>query len=172
MVFPHGASFSAFYPQIPLGLWGFIQQVHQLIGGPHSVTTTAFAPSAAFFVQLGYSVHLVNYRGSLSFGQASIKALKGRCGDIDVADTVQVAEDIVSKGLADAHRLFFLGGSHSGFIGAHLAGQYPDLFEAYSLRNPVTNIAAMAAATDIGDWCLEELGLPGAHSKYKLHLRY
>jgi hypothetical protein len=28
----------------------------------------------------------------------------------------------------------------------------------------VTNIAAMAAATDIGDWCLEELGLPGAHN--------
>ena len=92
-------------------------------GGPHSVTTSAFAPSAAFFVQLGYSVHLVNYRGSLSFGQASVKALKGRCGDIDVADTAQVAEDIVAKGMADHARLFFLGGSHSGFIGAHLAGQ-------------------------------------------------
>ena len=48
-------------------------------------------------------------------------------------------------------RLFFLGGSHSGFIGAHLAGQYPELYAAYSLRNPVTNIAAMAAATDIAD---------------------
>jgi acylaminoacyl-peptidase len=131
-------------------------------GGPHSVTTTGFNAAAAFFVQLGFSCHLVNYRGSLSWGQGSIKALKGRCGEIDVADCAQVAEDVVSRGVAAADRLFFLGGSHSGFIGAHLAGQYPTLFNAYSLRNPVTNIAAMAAATDIADWCLEELGLPGA----------
>ena len=80
-----------------------------------------------------------------------------------VADCAQVAADVVERGWAAADRLFFVGGSHSGFIGAHLAGQYPTLFRAFSLRNAVTNIAAMAAATDIGDWCLEEVGLPGAH---------
>ena len=80
-----------------------------------------------------------------------------------VADCAQVAVDVVERGWAAADRLFFVGGSHSGFIGAHLAGQYPTLFQAFSLRNAVTNIAAMAAATDIGDWCLEEVGLPGAH---------
>ena len=80
-----------------------------------------------------------------------------------VADCAQVAADVVERGWAAADRLFFVGGSHSGFIGAHLAGQYPTLFQAFSLRNAVTNIAAMAAATDIGDWCLEEVGLPGAH---------
>lgn len=133
-------------------------------GGPHSVTTTSFNAAAAYFVQLGFSCHLVNYRGSLSWGQGTIKALKGRCGDIDVADCAQVAEDVVARGLTAADRLFFLGGSHSGFIGAHLAGQYPTLFNSYSLRNPVTNIAAMAAATDIADWCLEELGLPGSYN--------
>ncbi len=81
-----------------------------------------------------------------------------------VADCAQVAADVVERGWAAADRLFFVGGSHSGFIGAHLAGQYPTLFQAFSLRNAVTNIAAMAAATDIGDWCLEEVGLPGAHA--------
>ena len=80
-----------------------------------------------------------------------------------VADCAQVAADVVERGWAAADRLFFVGGSHSGFIGAHLAGQHPTLFQAFSLRNAVTNIAAMAAATDIGDWCLEEVGLPGAH---------
>ena len=80
-----------------------------------------------------------------------------------VADCAQVAADVVERGWAAADRLFFVGGSHSGFIGAHLAGQSPTLFQAFSLRNAVTNIAAMAAATDIGDWCLEEVGLPGAH---------
>ena len=65
-----------------------------------------------------------------------------------VADCAQVAADVVERGWAAADRLFFVGGSHSGFIGAHLAGQYPTLFQAFSLRNAVTNIAAMAAATD------------------------
>jgi poly(3-hydroxybutyrate) depolymerase len=49
----------------------------------------------------------------------------------------QVAEHAVAERGTDPLRLFFLGGSHSGFIGAHLAGQYPTSFAAYSLRNPV-----------------------------------
>ena len=55
-------------------------------GGPHSVTTSAkaFKLSAAFFVQLGYNTLPVNYRGSLSWGQGTIKALKGRCSELDV----------------------------------------------------------------------------------------
>ena len=51
---------------------------------------------------------------------------------------------------------------HSGFLGGHCAGQHPGKFACYALRNPVMNIAAMAAASDIADWCLEELALPGA----------
>ena len=38
----------------------------------------------------GYEFYGVNYRGSLGFGQASIKALKGRCGDVDIKDCLQV----------------------------------------------------------------------------------
>ena len=76
-----------------------------------------------------YTFYAVNYRGSLSFGQGSIRALKGRCGDVDVKDCLQVAMHAVSRaaeedGIIDPCRLYFLGGSHSGFIGAHLAGQY------------------------------------------------
>jgi hypothetical protein len=117
-------------------------------GGPHSVTTSTFQSSAAFWVQLGYSVCLVNYRGSLSWGQGSIKALRGRCGDVDVTDCAQVAAHVVAEGVADPHRLFFVGGSHSGFIGSHLAGQCPTLFNAFSLRNPVTS-ASLAAASAV-----------------------
>jgi dipeptidyl aminopeptidase/acylaminoacyl peptidase len=52
------------------------------------------------------------------------------------------------------------GGSHGGFLTTHLIGQYPTLFTAAATRNPVTNVAAMSALTDIPDWCYAESGLP------------
>jgi len=39
-----------------------------------------------------------------------------------------------------------------------LAGQYPDLFQAAAMRNPVTHIPSMVGITDIPDWCFVETG--------------
>eukprot|EP00960_Hanusia_phi_P064479 765802-Hanusia_phi.AAC.12 len=47
------------------------------------------------------------------------------------------------------------GGSHGGFLSLHLLAQFPSLFKAAAVRNPVTNVATMFGATDIPDWCEE-----------------
>ena len=58
--------------------------------------------------------------------------------------------------IVDPDRVCVVGGSHGGFLSAHLIGQFPKLFRAAALRNPVTNIPAMFTGTDIPDWCYVE----------------
>ncbi|XP_009475122.1 PREDICTED: acylamino-acid-releasing enzyme-like [Nipponia nippon] len=56
-------------------------------GGPHAVFDARWRPSMAALCRLGFAVLLVNYRGSLGFGQASISSLLSQVGEQDVADT-------------------------------------------------------------------------------------
>ena len=58
-------------------------------GGPHGAFCCEFSAHVAIFYSLGFSVLLVNYRGSAGFGQDSIDCLPGKVGKNDVND-VQV----------------------------------------------------------------------------------
>jgi acylaminoacyl-peptidase len=40
--------------------------------------------------------------------------------------------------------LAVIGGSHGGFLGGHLIGQFPERFTAAVLRNPVLNLTSSA----------------------------
>lgn len=128
-------------------------------GGPHSAFATEMISSVAAYCLLGFSVALVNYTGSIGFGQNSVDALIGKIGELEVDETKYISEALCSYFGYDSSKLVYLGGSHSGFMGAHLTGTFPQLFRACVLRNPVINIGAMVAQTDIPDWCFAENGL-------------
>ena len=126
-------------------------------GGPHANCPAAYVTSVAYLASLGYAVCYCNYRGSTGYGDAPLQSLVGgAAGRADVDDCVAVAERAVADGVADPKRLCAVGGSHGGFLAAHLVGQRPDLFRCAVLRNPVTDIAAMVPLTDIPDWCFVE----------------
>ncbi len=129
-------------------------------GGPHSNFSTAFIAGYAYLVlALNVAVVYVNYRGSTGFGQDSINSLLGKIGTNDVSDTKHVTDYFIEKGFLDRERIGIVGGSHGGFLGAHMIGQYPALYKVAALRNPVTNIPQMVGTTDIPDWCYVEAGL-------------
>jgi acylaminoacyl-peptidase len=122
-------------------------------GGPHGVISTGFSIAVSSFTALGFSVVLVNYTGSTGFGNRSIKALIGNIGDLDVEDTHAAATWASMQEHVDKHNVFLYGGSHGGFLTAHLLAREPDFYTAGCLRNPVINVGSMIDNTDIPDWC-------------------
>ena len=43
----------------------------------------------------------MNYRGSLSFGEATCRVLKGHIGDLDLADCAQAVADAAAPAVGD-----------------------------------------------------------------------
>ncbi|TRY64188.1 hypothetical protein TCAL_10786 [Tigriopus californicus] len=130
-------------------------------GGPHSDASSIFVQPSYFFNQLGYNILFVNYRGSLGSGQTSVESLLGKIGRQDVDDCMVALDACLSKySHLGRDRVVLLGGSHGGFLVTHLAGQFPDRFQAVVARNPVINVSTLATVSDIPDWCFNECGLP------------
>ncbi|XP_014107313.1 PREDICTED: acylamino-acid-releasing enzyme-like isoform X2 [Pseudopodoces humilis] len=129
-------------------------------GGPHAVFDARWRPSMAALCQLGFAVLLVNYRGSLGFGQASISSLLSHVGEQDVADTQLAVEQALHREPLDPHRLALLAGSHGAFIALHLLTREPKRYQACALRSPVSNLPALLGTSDIPDWRYTSLGLP------------
>nr|KAI8735644.1 acylamino-acid-releasing enzyme-like isoform X2 [Biomphalaria glabrata] len=128
-------------------------------GGPNSVFDTSFNMITSFFCKCGYAVLMVNYRGSIGFGQDSILSLTGNIGVQDVQDVKGALLEISNKNLIDDKSIFKFGGSHGGFLTIHMIGQYPDTFRAAATRNPVVNLTSLVSTSDIPDWVFAQCGL-------------
>ena len=99
-------------------------------GGPHSVIPNSFSNDIVFFLQQGFACLLINYRGSISYGQENIDSLLGKVGDQDVKDCFQAYQECLQRfPQLDSTKSVLFGGSHGGFLVTHLVGQYPDLFK-------------------------------------------
>ncbi|XP_073266827.1 acylamino-acid-releasing enzyme-like isoform X2 [Populus alba] len=137
-----------------------------LHGGPHSVSLSGFAKSYAFLSSLGYSLLIVNYRGSLGFGEEALQSIPGKVGSQDVNDVITAIDHVIDTGVASPSKIAVIGGSHGGFLTTHLIGQAPDKFVAAAARNPVCNLASMVGTTDIPDWCYVETYGVGGKTKF------
>ncbi|XP_038142271.1 acylamino-acid-releasing enzyme [Cyprinodon tularosa] len=127
-------------------------------GGPHSVIVAEWLLSTSVLCKMGFALLLVNYRGSLGYGQDNILSLPGNVGSQDVKDVQFAVESVLQSDEFDTQKVSVSGGSHGGFLACHLIGQYPGFYKACVSRNPVINLASMIGSTDIPDWCMVEAG--------------
>ncbi|MYW11236.1 prolyl oligopeptidase family serine peptidase [Streptomyces sp. SID2563] len=90
--------------------------VFEIHGGPTWHDSDAFAAGPAAWVDHGFAVVRVNYRGSTGYGRAWTDALKHRVGLIELEDIAAVREWAVKSGLADPAKLVLAGGSWGGYL--------------------------------------------------------
>ncbi|MEU3570134.1 prolyl oligopeptidase family serine peptidase [Kitasatospora sp. NPDC036755] len=100
--------------------------VFEIHGGPTHHDSDSFAAGPAAWLDHGFAVVRVNYRGSTGYGQAWTDALHERVGLIELEDIAAVREWAVDSGLADPARLVLTGGSWGGYLTLLGLGVQPD----------------------------------------------
>ncbi|MDH6132717.1 acetyl esterase/lipase [Kitasatospora sp. MAA4] len=100
--------------------------VFEVHGGPTHHDSDSFAAGPAAWLDHGFAVVRVNYRGSTGYGQAWTDALRERVGLIELEDIGAVRAWAVASGLADPARLILSGGSWGGYLTLLGLGVQPD----------------------------------------------
>ncbi|MFI6287315.1 prolyl oligopeptidase family serine peptidase [Streptomyces sp. NPDC051018] len=112
--------------QRPPGASGPLPTVFEIHGGPTWHDSDSFAAGPAAWIDHGYAVVRVNYRGSTGYGRAWTDALKHRVGLIELEDIAAVRAWAVESGLADPRKLILAGGSWGGYLTLLGLGTQPD----------------------------------------------
>ncbi|MEU8570718.1 prolyl oligopeptidase family serine peptidase [Streptomyces pathocidini] len=113
--------------------------VFDIHGGPTWHDSDAFAAGPAAWIDHGFAVVRVNYRGSTGYGRAWTDALKHRVGLIELEDIAAVRDWAVSSGLADPARLVLAGGSWGGYLTLLGLGTQPEAWALGLAAVPVAD---------------------------------
>ncbi|MEV7776023.1 prolyl oligopeptidase family serine peptidase [Kitasatospora sp. NPDC086791] len=118
---------------------GPLPTVFEIHGGPTHHDSDSFAAGPAAWLDHGFAVVRVNYRGSTGYGQAWTDALHERVGLIELEDIAAVREWAVGSGLADPRRLVLTGGSWGGYLTLLGLGVQPDAWAVGVAAVPVAD---------------------------------
>jgi dipeptidyl aminopeptidase/acylaminoacyl peptidase len=123
----------------PTGVEGPPPAVFALHGGPHAADEDRFSPARAAWVDAGFVVVEVNYRGSTGYGSAWRDAIEGRPGLTELEDVAAVHDRCVADGLVDPRRCVVEGWSWGGYLALLAAGTQPDRWGAAIAGVPVAD---------------------------------
>jgi dipeptidyl aminopeptidase/acylaminoacyl peptidase len=99
-------------------------------GGPNGGVEAGFNARTSYWVDRGWAVLQVNYRGSSGYGRAYLQALREQWGVHDVTDTVSGARYLADGGRVDGARMAVRGGSAGGYTVLLCLALHPDVFAA------------------------------------------
>ncbi|MEJ7702706.1 MAG: prolyl oligopeptidase family serine peptidase [Geodermatophilaceae bacterium] len=125
--------------------------VFAIHGGPEAADEDSFRARRAAFVDAGYAVVHVNYRGSSGYGSAWRDALEGRPGLTELEDIAAVRAALAASGdssnsggsgLLDPERCALEGGSWGGYLTLLGLGTQPELWTAGLAAVPVADYVA------------------------------
>jgi dipeptidyl aminopeptidase/acylaminoacyl peptidase len=111
-------------------------------GGPEAADDDSYRARRAAYVDAGYAVVHVNYRGSTGYGSAWRDALTGRPGLTELEDVAAVYDALVAEGFLDPSRALISGGSWGGFLTLLGLGTQPERWAAGIAEVPVADYLA------------------------------
>lgn len=119
--------------------------VFSLHGGPHSADEDRFGAMRAAWVEAGFVVVEVNYRGSTGYGSTWRDAIEGRPGTTELEDVAAVLDACVAQGLVDPAKCVVEGWSWGGYLALLAVGTQPQRWAAALAGVPVADYVAAYA---------------------------
>lgn len=116
-----------------------VMSVH---GGPEWNERDAFDPETQAFVDAGYAVSLVNYRGSTGYGIGFRETLIGNPVLPETEDIVAHLDALIADGVADPELVFWSGWSWGGCLACFNAGFHADRWRAIFAGIPAGDFVA------------------------------
>ncbi len=115
-----------------------------LHGGPTDQWQVTFMPRIAYWRAQGWNVLVPDHRGSTGHGRAYQQALRGRWGDLDVSDIVDVINHAHTNGWGSPARTAIVGSSAGGFTALGVVAATHRLVAAAVVAYPVTDLSDLA----------------------------
>ncbi len=131
---PHGQRIQGFV--VTPGGEGPFPTVMSIHGGPEWHERDRFDAETQAFVDAGYAVALVNYRGSTGYGVNFREALIGNVCFTETDDILACLDALVADGTTDPDRVFWSGWSWGGCLACFNAGVHPDRWRAIFAGSP------------------------------------
>jgi dipeptidyl aminopeptidase/acylaminoacyl peptidase len=134
-----------------------VMSVH---GGPEWHERDRYDPESQAFVDAGYAVILINYRGSTGYGIAFRDALIGNVCFTETEDIIACLDALEADGVVDPERVFWSGWSWGGCLACFNAGVHPDRWRAIFAGIPAGDFVAAhhACAPELQAWDLAVYG--------------
>lgn len=121
---------------------GPLPTVFHLHGGPHAADEDRFSAYRAVWLDAGFAVVHVNYRGSTGYGSKWRDAIEGRPGLTELEDVAAVHDWAVRTGFADPAKCVVNGASWGGYLSLLALGTQPELWAAGVAGVPVADYLA------------------------------
>jgi len=128
-------------------------------GGPMWYDSPGFDFAAQYWAGRGYTVLMVNYRGSISYGEAFTKVIRGDWGPREHDDVMSGVDEVVRRGWADPARLYCTGFSQGGIMTNWAVG-HTDRFRAAVSEHGMWDYVAAFGTDDCHLWWQDDLGVP------------
>ncbi len=111
-------------------------------GGPEGVTNDAYSARLTSWLDHGYAVCALNYRGSTTFGREYQQAIWEDIGHWETEDLAATVAWLTDQGIAERGAIVLTGGSYGGYLTLLGLGRLPTLW------------AGGIAIVAVGDWTL------------------